>query len=248
MAPPNYRLRAPDFRIGRNQPLRLGQFRLRLDPWIEWQIRLAQIKRLLDPKQIRLALLRSQPDPTQIFFLDLRNRPITPRQDPRPSRGPGPETPRPARWGELFDAVMKVPEVEQLTTRVKNDAVSRLDHEWGRLRVSERALLIGTGLTMVGMGIGGVLGTETRRHEVLNLAANRDLNIPGVPVGGRLNTTTGPSGEPQVQSVSLSLRNVRVGNIPGLTMQLQTTFTSEGPQLNRFMLNLDVTRLFPVLR
>ncbi len=248
MGTPHFRLRMPDFQLGGSVQPNFGHARLRLDPWIEWQIYLSHLERILDPERIRAAIRLSQPDPIQTFLLDPQNRRITPQQDPFSSRAQGPDTARPARWGELFDAVMQVPAVNRLTTRLKSEAVGRLEHEWGRLRVTDRALLIGTGVSMVGMGIAGGLGTESRRREALNLAANRDLHIPGVPIGGRLNMATGSRGEPQLQSVSLSLRDVHVRSIPGLTLQLQTTFTNEGPQLDRFMFNLDVTKLFPVLR
>jgi hypothetical protein len=161
-------------------PPSLGDYRLHLDPAIEAEI----LALRSGPPSSRLRNLVLFPkwfalDAPTLDRILLAPAP-TPPARPLVPRGDGPAVPRAAEVGDLLEAIWGVPVVQQIATRLLDQASQRARHDWRSASGGDRALFITTAAVISGGTLAGVLSNNDARARVLDLIVNRDIPVPGV--------------------------------------------------------------------
>jgi len=175
---PSPSLRTPGGGAARPSP----QYQLHLDPQIQ-AMAATYVQQQLDPGSVRGALAGVRLGPLPPLAAPTPGvAPPAPGAEPEPlvPRGAGLETPRAGERGDVMEAVMAVPAVDQLLTTLRLRATERLTRDWRRLSTGERALTV-SALTVIGAGaLGGVLSNPGTRQTALGLLNGRVLPVPGL--------------------------------------------------------------------
>jgi hypothetical protein len=97
-------------------------------------------------------------------------------------RGAGPETPRLAGAGDVVQALMKVPAVDQALTTIKTNATDRLRSDWRGLKTGEKVVVITQAAIIGGGALAATLSNPEGRQFALDLLQNKALptGVPGL--------------------------------------------------------------------
>jgi len=182
---PSYQLRPPSLLQPEDPADRyhlLGNYQLHLDPQIQAMID-QHLNPLLDPGNVRAALanLRLGALPAmQTPGANPLTGPGVPQSGPLVPAGAGPATPRAASMGDLMDAVLAIPAVDQAVTRLRTRATDQVARDWHRLRTGEQVAAVST-VAVIGLGaLGGAMTDPQTRQLLLDQLNGRILPVPGV--------------------------------------------------------------------
>lgn len=90
------------------------------------------------------------------------------------------KTQRPATGGDIFNGLLKLPQVSGLLGRVRDDAVGRLGRDWSASSSGENAAFVGGSVFVAGSLLAGVLGMKASRGLVVSLLNDTVIPIPKV--------------------------------------------------------------------
>lgn len=90
------------------------------------------------------------------------------------------KTQRPATGGDVFNGLLKLPQVSGLLGRVRDDVVGRLGRDWSASSGGENAAFVGGSVVVGGSLLAGVLGMKASRGLVLSLLNDTVIPIPKV--------------------------------------------------------------------
>jgi Domain of unknown function (DUF4157) len=162
---------------------RQPMYQLHLDPQIEAQAMAFRLRGLLDPETIRLSLSHTDLDaiigaPPPPWL----TTPTVPTPGPLVPRGAGPETPRPATAGDVFQAVLRIPAVDTALTNLQAEATGRLTRDWRSLTTGGKVAVITQSALIGGGALAGVLSNPEARTFVLGQLQDRSLptGVPGL--------------------------------------------------------------------
>ncbi len=153
---------------------------LHLDSDLQAELFRLRIEQLLDPARVTGALQNVHFDlasPAKGGPFD-----FTPAPEERPlvPAGPGPDTPRPGSPGDVVNAIMAVPAVDNAVSRLRLDAADRIRRDWRSLSGGERAAVIVTSVLISGAAIGGVASNPQAREFALQQLDGKEVSVPGV--------------------------------------------------------------------
>ena len=160
---------------------------LRIDPTIEAQMRAMQFMlEMLDPSHVRSALLELDPGTVTLpppSGESSSDEPLVPA-------GAGPSEPREASVGDILRAVVAVPAVDQMLTRLQDTAMDRVRSDWRRLGTGGQVAAITAAVLVGGSAIAGIVSDPEGREFVLDQLNGRVLPVPGITgLGLELNTS-----------------------------------------------------------
>jgi len=179
-----------DFTLGwRPRPISLGDFRLRLDPAIE-----AQIRVLANPPSPGLRTIVLSP-PWSLLDHNALNRILMAPSPARPSaplvpRGAGPATPRPGEVSDILRAIWAVPSVQHAANGALDRVTGDLRRGWGAASTAERGYVIGWGLVTAAT-LSPLLIHRDTRMGLLEFLEGKYIPVPGV---SGLSMMVGPRG------------------------------------------------------
>jgi hypothetical protein len=179
-----------DFQLGwRPRPPSLGDFRLRLDPALEAQMR---VMTGWSPTGLRGAVLIP---PWSMLDDNALNRILTTPVPARPSaplvaRGAGPSTPRPGEVSDILRAVWAVPSVQHAANTALDRVTGDLSRGWSQASPGERGLVIGWGVVTAATLTPLLINRDTRLS-ILEFLEGKYIPVPGVD---GLSLMVGPRG------------------------------------------------------
>lgn len=156
----------------------LGDFRLRLDPALDAQMRALEAVTLAG----RLQRLCLTPDWTHFDPGPLARLWTAPQPHPRSPfvpRGAGPATPRPGKVGDVLAGLWAIPAVQSAANRVVDDLRGRFIRDWRTLSTAERVAAVSHTAVLAAAALAAVYN-DAEAREILARIEDTDLPVPGV--------------------------------------------------------------------
>jgi len=183
---PNYQLTTPSLSMPPRRPSLLGgdQPQLRLDPAIEAELRAMQVRAMLDPALLRPGLSQLPVGPIQLMpppgpaTTPAPQAPPTPAPATTPGQAPAP--PRAGTGGDILGAIMAVPEVDQILTRLQSEAGDRVRRDWAGLRLGGQVALVSISALIAGGAIAGVASSPDAQRFVFSQLSGKVVPVPGL--------------------------------------------------------------------
>lgn len=160
--------------------------RLRLDPAIEAQIRAIQMLNThFEPETFQTALRNVNLNLPQPSLTPTAPNPLAGPQIPAPGplvpRGAGPEQPREGKPGDILDAVLAIPAVENATNQLRDQAKDQVKKDWNSLSTGGKVSLISVSAVIGGGALAGILSNASSRQFLMDQVEGKDWSVPGVP-------------------------------------------------------------------
>lgn len=184
---PNYQLTPPSLQAPgwRRPPLLGGDQQLRLDPQIEAEMHMAQIRAALSPSiiqpqlgQLPIGPIRMPPPgpPNPITTPSPAPAPQQqqPAPQPQPRVGEAGEAPREGSAGDVLSAVTQRPEVAALLDQASDRAVM----EWQRLRLGGQVGVVSISTMIAAGAVAGIAATPEARRFVFQQIDGLLLPVP----------------------------------------------------------------------
>lgn len=177
-----FELDTPSLRVPRRSSRpSLGVPRLRLDPEVQSLFALRRAGTLLDiwtcPDASRSleALIEAR---LTALGRDLDDDDDSDSSGPRIRGGQTSPEPRRGKPGDLFNAIWRVPQVQNARERVLDEATSTLRRGWRDASTPERVLLVSHVGLISGAALTAILSNDQTRPQFLRLMSNIDIPVP----------------------------------------------------------------------